>query len=150
MSRLELGTFTDYNGLVELLRARKAELQVSNAVLDDLCFFTSGHVDKLIGATPTKSLGAATLGILMDRLGVSGVLFVDPAKADRVATERRFQVFVRESTRIGKEALRRARAVVRREDAQKAGKARWAGVSPAKRREIAREWAKRRWEMQAR
>jgi hypothetical protein len=130
-----LGTFTDYASFIALLRRRKDSLGLSNEALDELAGFTRGHTDKLLGPAETKGIGRATFEPLLDALGLSGTLYADPAKAERLAGrwERRQAASIREPGRIAKAAVARVRPVVLRELAAKGGAARWAGSTPADR-----------------
>ena len=64
---IPLGTFTDYASFVALLRRRQVGL--SNPGLDHLGGFTAGHVDKLLGPTQSKGIGAVTFTPPLDALG---------------------------------------------------------------------------------
>jgi hypothetical protein len=44
----------------------------------------SGHSDKLIGPSQTRGIGPVTFSIVLDVLGLSGTLYVDPAKAAKL------------------------------------------------------------------
>ncbi len=140
-----LGAFTDYPSLVALLRARKDHLGLSNAAVEEMGGFAAGQVDKMLGPSMSKSLGRLTLPIIMDILCVSGILFVDDAKIERMAVlmadESRNAGCVRERHRPGKVAIRR----VMRELASNGGRARAASLTAHERSKIAREGAKARW-----
>jgi hypothetical protein len=133
-----LGSFTDPDALVELLRARQVELGLSNEALERICGWTGGIVDKYLGPSRVKTPGATTLAILMDALAVNGVLMADDAKAARMQRAwdregRRRERAVRPAARIAKAALARARPLVMAELARKGAVKRWAGATPEQR-----------------
>src|ERR1700719_2186727 len=111
--RQELGTFADPDGLVTLLRARQVEFGLSNEGLERLCGFAGGQVDKYLAPAREKAPGAFVLATLMDALGVSGALYVDPAKVARLSKAwaregRRSASSVRvETPRVSKRSVRR-------------------------------------------
>src|ERR1700719_4452384 len=104
--RRELGVFADPDGLVTLLRVRQVEIGLSNEGLERLCGFAAGQIDKYLGPSREKAPGAFVLATLMDALGVSGALYVDPAKVARLSKAwaregRRSASSVRVETRVG-------------------------------------------------
>jgi hypothetical protein len=149
--RQEIGTFTDYPSLVALLRRRKDELGLSDAALEQLGEFAPGQVNKMLGPSLEKSLGKITLPIMLDCLGLSGVLYVDPRKVERMSPlwadegKRRDANVREEHTRVSKVTIRRARQAVLNENASKGGRAAWANKSPALRRRLMRALAKKRY-----
>jgi hypothetical protein len=65
--------------LIAALRQRKDELQLSNAVVDDLAGLVEGHTDKVLGPTRTKkSPNIITLMCLAGALGLAVQLVDDP------------------------------------------------------------------------
>jgi hypothetical protein len=128
-----IGTFTDYQGFIALLRRRKAELGLSDLALDAAADLTHGHTSKLLGPGHTKGLGAMTFTPLLDALGLSGRLFADPAKAKKMSGERRREGAVHPNSRIGKDVLKKARPVVLGDLARKAAAARWQRATPEQR-----------------
>jgi hypothetical protein len=127
-----VGTFTDYDGFVALLRARKEQLGLSDMALDHLAGLAHGHTGKLLGPAQERRLGVSTFGVLLNALGLSGTLYVDPAKAAALAdrmTPRR-SASVHPNGRISRAMVKRARATVLHELARKAVKARWAKSTP--------------------
>lgn len=145
--------FTDYHGLIGILRARQDELGLSNARLEEICGLTQGHWDKMVGPSQVRMPNFYTLMLVMDGLGLSfEAPKVDPAKVERMSriwarqSGRRSDCIRDERTKLSKEIIKKARAVVRREDNSRAAKSRWDRVSKEKRREIARALIKIRWD----
>jgi hypothetical protein len=131
-----LGAFTDPESLLALLRRRQDDLDLSNAALEHLCGFASGQIDKYLGPTRTKRPTLSTLAILMDGLGLSGVLVVDEAKAVRVQKRwtKRGVGGRAGSGRVSR--LRRVKAETLTELARRGGNARWAGATDKERRAV--------------
>jgi hypothetical protein len=153
-----VGTFTDYQSFVALLRARKEVLGLSDLALDELAGLTSGHVGKLLGPSQVRGIGPLTFGILLDALGLSGTLYVDPAKVASLGKiEQRKASHVRSEHRVGKTAIRRVMRELGRKSmsmltdgqrallASKGERSCAAKLSPAKRKAIARKAARARW-----
>jgi hypothetical protein len=152
--RRELGVFADPDGLVTLLRARQVEIGLSNEGLERLCGFAAGQIDKYLGPSREKAPGAFVLATLMDALGVSGALYVDPTKVARLSKAwaregRRSASSVRvETPRVSKRAVKRVMqhlgkkgmtsvATVATEAGRKGGKSRWANSTPEQRSQAA-------------
>lgn len=141
--RRELGVFADPDGLVTLLRARQVEIGLSNEGLERLCGFAAGQVDKYLGPSREKAPGAFVLATLMDALGVSGALYVDPAKVARLSKAwaregRRSSSSVRvETPRVSKRLVKRVMLDF--------GRKRMASVPAGARTELARKAAQSRW-----
>jgi hypothetical protein len=127
----------DMATLLDALATRREELNVSNQYLEEVGGFTTGQIDKWLGPARAKTPSLPSLFVLMDLLGASfPALVEDPAKMARMSDrwERRRMDHVR-PTGVGRLTIRRARPHVLRELAKRAGKARWAGLSPEQRRE---------------
>jgi hypothetical protein len=77
-----LGVVKSYDDLHQLLRARAEELNVSRSTLDDAAGFTPGHASKLLSPTPIKKLGAVTMGLMLQVLGLQ-LIAVEDAEALR-------------------------------------------------------------------
>jgi hypothetical protein len=154
--RRELGVFADPDGLVTLLRARQVEIGLSNEGLERLCGFAAGQVDKYLGPSREKAPGAFVLATLMDALGVSGALYVDPAKVARLSKAwaregRRSAASVRVETRVGKSVMSRVmrdlgkkRMAVRTAAVRTVG-ARWANTTTEERRQVSLYMHAKRW-----
>jgi hypothetical protein len=130
-----LGTFSDPDQLIALLRARKAVLHLSNEALEALCGWAGGMSDKYLGPSRTKPLTTTQLAILMEALGLHAVLMIDEAREARMRTRwerqgQRQERGVRDNHRVGRDMVRRARPVVLTELGRKGGSARWAGSTP--------------------
>jgi hypothetical protein len=120
---------SDGAALLDALEARRVELHLSNATVEELAALPLGYVSKLVGPARLKSPTLTTVDRLMAALGLSWVLVIDPDKVARMrpAWRPRDQAHVRDRA-LSAKALERARPVVLAELARKAARPRWAGV----------------------
>jgi hypothetical protein len=129
----ELARIACYNDLVEAFRARKVELGLSDEALDHRAGLTRGHAGKLLGPSRDKGIGAATIGALMDALGVAFLMVEDPEKlAQAGEVERRAEWRVRD----GLFTIKKARRIVLSRMSAKANKARWKDTTPEERKAV--------------
>ena len=69
-----IGEFSDYAGMLNMLRSRVAELQINGERFDEFAGLPRGYLSKLIGANPTRHMGITSMGLLFDALGISCVV----------------------------------------------------------------------------
>lgn len=148
----EPGTFSNADELADLLRRRQVELGISNAGLERIVGWS--NCDKYLGPGRSKALITFTATLLLDALGLSCSVHVDPAKVKRMQpawqTEgKRMERTVHPSPRVGRELLKRVRPIVMTEGSRKANEARWSKIPKEQRRQMARALAKRRWHASA-
>lgn len=79
-----LATVRDYAGLIEAIRVRRAELNVTLEVVDDVAGTCSRYSSKLLCDPPMKHLGAISLGPILGALGLALVVVEDIETLDRV------------------------------------------------------------------
>src|SRR5258708_3404840 len=60
----------DYPSLVETLRERTEQMQIARLELDRLVGLPDGYSGKLLSKSPRKNIGIATLGPLLESLGL--------------------------------------------------------------------------------
>jgi len=73
--------------LLDVVRARRDELDLSHETLDDLTGLQGGYVSKLLADPPVRGFGQMSLQALLDALGLRiafAVIMEDPEQADRV------------------------------------------------------------------
>jgi hypothetical protein len=142
-----LGVATCHDELIEVLRARKASLGLSNELLDHLMPAASGHTDKLLGPSQERGLSRSSLDGMLSALGLQLLVAIDPVQSARMQPqwERRDVKQVRPPARLAASVIKRARPQVLSQLARKAGSARWRGISPELRSRLMRELAKARW-----
>ena len=138
-----VGEFDTYAGLLAVLRARVAELNVSGECLDQLIGWPSRYAQKLLGTNPPKRLGVKSLADLFGALGIKGHVVVDEAALARVSSrliKRKYSV-PSGSTYIHIELSRRHMRKI-----QEKGRAvRFAKMTPAQRSALGRKLANHRW-----
>jgi hypothetical protein len=70
--------------LLEALRARRDELQLTHERIDDIAGWPSGYCGKLMANPPIRNLGWLSLNLALDALGVGLILVENPAQITRV------------------------------------------------------------------
>jgi hypothetical protein len=75
--------------LLQALRDRRDELDISHETLDQISGLQSGYVSKLLAPKPIKNLGPVSLGPLLGALGVA--ITVVPDKEAIAAVKHRWQ-----------------------------------------------------------
>jgi hypothetical protein len=80
MADRRLATIRSHTDLIDALRNRAVELELTHLATDALAGLAHGHTGKLFCGT--RGLGNVSLPALLDALGVSLVLVEDPAKAE--------------------------------------------------------------------
>jgi hypothetical protein len=78
----------DYNHLIDILQARREDLELSNEAAEEIAGFTTGHVTKILGPRRTKKFGQLTMPTLFEVLGVKLFLLEDKAAAARTIARR--------------------------------------------------------------
>jgi hypothetical protein len=78
----------DYSALVEAVRDRTEQMEMSRMELDSVAGLTLGHSDKILRPRPEKKFGIMSLGVILDTLGLVMVLIEDPAKRDKTLARR--------------------------------------------------------------
>lgn len=160
-----VGTFHDYDGLVEGMKARMREVGMTNAKLDEVTGFADGYSAKLLGDSQVRQFTLYSFLTMSRVLGIEAVFVVNPALAKDARehwgqpTDNRIRAS--KNPRIGEKVLKRVRGAVfanhasairariapeqRKANASKAGKARWKGVSKAARKQLMQAAAASRW-----
>ena len=147
----QLGICQDYDGLHRILRDRAEELNVSRTTLDEAAGFTPGHASKLLAPRPLKKLGAVTLGLMLQVMGLKLVVVEDVEALERISAK----LIPREvpanvlslSWGRAKHLLVSKRWV--KKNGRKGGKQRAKNLWPRQRSAIARKAAKARWHKKA-
>jgi hypothetical protein len=78
----------DYSGLVEAVRDRSEQMEISRNELDRISGLADGHVAKIVSPHPTKKFGILSLGAILQTLGLILVVVEDPAARDRTLARR--------------------------------------------------------------
>lgn len=138
-----------YEDLVDYIRARKDDLGLSNAFVDEFCGMTPGYCDKLLGPSGTKGLSRFTLDYFFAALAFE---LVPRPNAEQEAMMRprwegREKSQVRVPRRVSKAIMERARPMLLAILAKSGGLKRAACLPGKRRSEIARKAARVRWRM---
>jgi|SRR5215472_7448692 len=142
-----LGLARDHDSLVDLLRARKEELGLSNEFVDEACL-TPGWCQKLLGPSRVKTLGRQSLDGLLISLGCALVLVEDleHVRLMEAQWERRQAIKVHQPRRrISDEAMRRISPMILGERARLGGLVRAQLLTSKQLSEIASKAARARW-----
>ncbi len=65
-----LAVATDYASLLDIFRARAAELGITRTEIDEIGGLASGHAGKLLAPRPTKGLGMRSLCLMLGALAL--------------------------------------------------------------------------------
>jgi hypothetical protein len=142
-----IGEARTHDELVELLRARKDQLGLSNGWMDSAMGLTDGHCDKVIGVSGERGLSRLTIDGALAVLALKIQVVEDKAQAARMRPiwEKRDQRQVRPPSRISKALVAKVRPHILREAASRASKARWGRVSAELRSTLMRRVSLARW-----
>ena len=75
---------TNYTGLLDAVRARMAELELTYEILDHLSGVQVGYSSKILGPRPVKAFGPVSLGAIMGASALRIVVEPDEAAAARM------------------------------------------------------------------
>jgi hypothetical protein len=75
---LRATSVSNYTALLDCIRARKAELDISFEVLDAVSGLQSGYSAKLLAPHPARRLGEVSLACLLGALGLRLIVEPDP------------------------------------------------------------------------
>src|SRR6516165_3745123 len=98
-----IAEFSDYDELINALRLRATELNLSGEQVDLVSGLPARYTQKLLGPNPIRRLGAISLGPFLGALAVRGLLVEDKAGVERLrsqTTPRKSQ-FARPGMRAG-------------------------------------------------
>jgi hypothetical protein len=124
--------------LVEAFRARKEQLGLSNAAIEEQLLMAAGTCDKYLGPTRSASLTWRVTEDVMTLFGVEFVMRVNPEARMCARLERRDERQVREQTRLSKKLLEVAKSQLFTELGRRGGAKRAASLTAKQRSEIAR------------
>jgi len=135
--------------LVEVLRARKDELGLSNEFIEEALLMTSGGADKILGPTRQKGLSWPVAFDMVELFGGKLVFQIDPATEARMRQrwERRDPAKVHPSTRVSRAILARAAPLLFAALGRAGGTKRARSLTAKQRKEIARAAALSRWRL---
>jgi hypothetical protein len=73
--------------LIEALRCRARELQLTHETIDSVAGLQSGYTSKLLAPKPIKNLGPMSFESLLGALGVAVVVIDDPEQVKRISMQ---------------------------------------------------------------
>lgn len=85
----QLAVVREYGELVAALRDRAEELDVARETLDEVTGLQTGYCAKLLAPVPVRSIGPASLGPLLQALGVALIVVEDLSDFEKI--ERRLR-----------------------------------------------------------
>lgn len=145
----QLATVKEYDALIEAMRGRLVELNITHATLDRITGLPGGYAGKVLGDARVRSLGPVSFGLLLQALGLKLAVLEDVEAVERMAIrweERaRPDYNANRIASVGKSTIRRMFPVIQAEIAKRASDARMVKMKPATRRRVARQAAKARW-----
>jgi hypothetical protein len=148
--------------LIEALRSRAAELQITHETIDAVSGLQSGYTSKLFAPKPIKNLGPMSFEAILGALGLAVVVVEDPKQVelvkDRWVKRRKppvpapIQSALRIEHQVPQEivvtpALERLLKNPNwmKEIGAQGGKSRWAKLSSKQRAKVARKAVRARW-----
>lgn len=81
----QLAVVRDYAELMDAIRARRDELDVTHRTIDDVAGLQDGYTSKLLAVPPIRRLGLQGMGTLLGALGLALVVVEDSEALRRVA-----------------------------------------------------------------
>ena len=137
----ELATFSDYEGMLNAIRARVRELEIAGEAFDGYAGLPTGYLSKLTCSAPVRRIGMTSMGPLLSALGVTLVMIENAEATARLKQrlEPRNKSFVRSAPRIvlTKRFLKQI--------GRKGRDNRWQKLSKKERSTLMRRLALRRW-----
>jgi hypothetical protein len=79
-----VATFDSYAGMLDAIRARVNELQVTGTALDQYIGLPFGYYSKIAGARPIRRLGMTSLAPVLNGLGLKCQFVEDQEAAERL------------------------------------------------------------------
>jgi hypothetical protein len=144
----QLGIARSYGELHQILRDRAHELDVSRLTLDDAAGLTGGHASKLLAPTPSRCLGATSMGLMLGAMGLALVVVEDAEALKRIQAKlpKRRASAVRPAVDAGPVSMAQALRNALRRNGRKGARARMTTLTPEQRSNIARQAARARWD----
>jgi hypothetical protein len=98
-----VATFDSYVGMLEAIRARVNELQISGENLDAYAGLPRAYTQKIIGPKPVRRLGMTSFGPVLNALGLRCLFIEDDAATQRLKNRMppRKSQYVRPGMRAG-------------------------------------------------
>jgi hypothetical protein len=143
MTERQLATLRTYDDLVQVIRARRDELDVPHEIIDDIAGLAAGHTSKLLTPRPMKLIGPVSWNVF-EALGMSLVAIENGAALARSRRSHKWRQR-RQDQMLAVEPYPQAPGRITTENASAMARKRAAALSAARRRQIARKAAQARW-----
>jgi hypothetical protein len=133
--------------LVDVLRARKAQLGLSNSFIEHQLHMADGGADKVLGPTQAKGMSLPVMFDLIELFGGRLVFEADPELEAKMQErwERREEAKVHPPRRVSRSILKRAAPLIRKQFAASGAAARNAMLASEQRVKLARKAANAKW-----
>lgn len=149
-----LGEFRDYHQMIEILRARKGALQLTDRWFDDYSGLARGHIGKLFGDARVKHFGPESFPVVAACLAIKFVVVVDPDQAAVMAGrwEGRLRPEMPMPARASMRAIERFKPIIIGENNKRlaplGAAARNRKLTPKQRKKLAKRAARIRWQIE--
>jgi hypothetical protein len=138
-----LATVTDYDEMIGALRARMAELGVTNETIGAIAGLAGGYVGKLLAPSRIKNLGPMSFGVMLQSLGMKLIAVEDIKTTEKMRP--RWEKRKKALPLLANVSTRRATWLFTSRSGRKAAKARAKKLSPTERRAIGLHAIQERW-----
>ena len=72
------------SGVLDVVRARRDELNISHETIDEIAGFPAGYTSKLLAPTPIRGISHMSLGAVLGALAIGLVVVEDPGQRAKV------------------------------------------------------------------
>jgi len=142
----QLAEISDYPSLVAALRDRKAQIGITDQVMDELAGWARGYTGKILGPASVKTIGQMSFGVCLGVLGVKLILVEDQEMMQQMEQrwEQRYRPANVDAHAISMRLIERVKPAIFRQVAADLTRAR-KKIRPSTRRRIAKQAALARW-----
>jgi hypothetical protein len=144
-----VGSFTDYDGLIEAVRARIDAVGVSQQALEECAGLCEGALPKYLSDLRVKHLSISSLLQIAEAIGVRAILVEDPKLLRRMKplwSKRDARRIHARRRALGPITLKRILPAAAAEMGRRGAQARNAALGPETRRKLAQAAARARWQ----
>lgn len=155
MTERQIAVVHDYLELHAMLRARIDEKGITREIVDEVSGLQPGYVAKLLAPKPLKSIGLASMGPVLQTLGIKFLVVEDDEAlrkyAHRLTPRRRAKCRAKPSSKpLSKDPVEVFKADYFRMIGAAGGRQRAANLSKRRRRMIAKHAINTRWRKRVR
>jgi len=149
MSERRIAEFSDYDSMIEAMRQRLVEINITHTTFERLAGWPAGLCGKVFGDAQVKKLGPRTLAEAFEVLAIKAVIVEDAEAAARMAD--RWEERVRadynavRTASVGKTTINRMLPVISTEMQKRSRETYSSKKNAPMRRRVARTAARARW-----